>query len=552
MKISLLYRLVYLFLLGMLLGACQKVVVTVDTIPANTPVNQPIFIVGNFNDWDPGDERYQMQMNDDSVFTIELPPGFGTMEYKFTRGDWTTVEKDICGYEIENRRIIIGDDDTVVNQIASWNDLDPLNCPRMTVLLKNIPEGTPEQDIIAIAGNFNSWAADSASTLKKDSLGNYSITIARPPQIEEIEFKVTRGDLASAESDEFGNMVPNRVLRFGVKDTVEIKVEGWIDRPDKKGNRVVFIVKDLPRNTPSGAELFLASSMNGWNGGDRNYQFQRNRQGDLFFPVPRRKKPIEFKITRGDWSSVEVDRFGFEIDNRYVNLVEADTVYLSVKGWKDLSAQSDYNLTVVIDELPPNTPDNPDIFISGNFNGWRAGRTKFRFSPLSNGAFFVDVPRGRGELVFKVNRGSWDAAEVDEYGSDISNRVYPFSDYDTLYITVKNWKDLPPFSLEQVTLVIDGIPENTPETDNLFFVPDYNGWNPEDPKQVFYYLPDGRPYITILAREGVTEYKITRGGWSTVEVDKEGQNIPNRVLNYGFADTVYIEVIAWRDFSGSY
>lgn len=546
------YRLILLLSGVILLASCQKVVVTVNDIPDNTPSNQSLYIAGNFNNWDPGDERYQLIMNPDSSWSIELPPGFGTIEYKITRGDWTTVERDICGYEIDNHKAVIGESDTVFNQVESWNDLDPLNCPRLTLLVNQIPENTPEDHVIAIAGNFNRWAVDSSSQLIKDSAGNYTITIDRPPDVEEVEIKFTRGDLESAEADEFGNMIPNRVLKFGVQDTVEVKVEGWIDRESTISRRVVIILDGVPPNTPDQNQICLASSMNGWNPGDKNYYFQKNKNGQLFFPVPRKKYPLDFKITRGSWGSVEVDRYGYDIDNRVLDMANTDTLYITVEGWKDQASINDFDVTIIIDQMPSSTPVNDDIYITGNFNSWRPGRLKNRFKTLPSGEYAISLPRGRGELVFKVTRGSWDNAEVDQYGNDFPNRTYFFQNIDTVFIDVENWKDLPRYSLDRVTLVIDKIPENTPKSDNFFLSADQFDWNPGNPELVFYYLRDGRPYLTIPVSGKELVYKITRGDWQTVEVDEHGFNMADRSLHYGFSDTVFIEIIGWRDFTGTY
>jgi len=552
MYTSLSYRIIFILVATLFFASCKQVVVTIESIPENTPKDQPLYIVGNFNNWDPGDEKYRMQLNNDSTFSISLPPGFGTLEYKFTRGDWTTVERNICGYAIDNHQIVIGETDTMTNSIESWNDLDPLNCPRLTLLVKNIPENTPKDEVIGVAGNFNSWAVDSVSFLQKDSTGNFSITIDRPPENEEIEFKFTRGDLASAESDEFGNVIPNRILRFGIFDTVEVKIEGWIDKPDKKGNRMVIIIDELPGNTPELSELYLVSSMNGWMPNDKNYIFQVNKQGKLFYPVPRKKNPLEFKITRGYWNTVEVDKFGYDIPNRTINPETTDTLHIEIDGWKDRSSYNDFEVTIVISHLPETTPKNESLFVTGNFNGWNPGRSKYRFKTDDLGRPVINLPRGKGFLEFKITRGSWKRVEVNEYGSDIVNRNFLFKDVDTVFVSITNWKDLPRFEIDDVTLVINKMPENTPKLDNIYLAPDFNNWDPGNPGQVFYYLPDGRPYITIPRRGRQTEYKITRGNWETVEVDMYGNPIDNRVLNYGFSDTVYIDVFMWRDFDGEY
>lgn len=536
----------------MFLASCHKVVLKVEEIPSNTPTGQSLFVAGNFNSWDSGDERYQMTMGPDSAYYITLPPGFGMVEFKFTRGDWTTVEKDICGYELENRYYTLGDQDTIPLSIESWGDLDPVDCPRLTLVLKDLPENTPADDQILVAGDFNAWNPDEESILEKDSSGNYSVTIPRPQETDNIEFKITRGDMAMAEADEFGNDLPNRKIKFGQKDTVELSVKGWIDKPSKQSNRVYFIIESLPKNSTSYGNLYLVSSLNNWTPDDQNYVFQRNKQGQLFLPMPRKGKTLEYKITRGNWWTVEVDRFGYDIPNRSTSLQTADTVYLNIEGWKDTTVPNDDELTVIISSLPDNTPENPRIYIAGSFNNWNPSRNRYKFSQLENGQYLVNIPRENDNFEFKITRGSYESVELDKYGADILTRRHSYKDSDTIYVNVENWRDLPLYNAEEITIVINKLPSNTPENDNIFLAPDFNDWNPSSVAMVFKYLDDGRPYMTVEKKNDYMLYKITRGDWDRVEVDDFGQAIPNRFVAFGFADTVYIEIVKWRDFDGTY
>ncbi len=548
-------RHIILFLSAIILlfASCKRAVVRVDGIPPNTPRGQSIYITGNFNNWDPGEEKYQMQIQADSTYMVKLPPGFGSIEYKFTRGDWTTVEKDLCGYEMGNRSLILGEADTVSNTIESWNDLDPVNCPRITFVLAEIPENTPEDGQIAVAGNFNSWDPDESTVMKIDSSGKYSVTITRPPNISELEFKMTRGDLSSAESDEFGNIIPSRTVKFGVKDTIEVSIDGWIDRRGKKGSpRVILILKNLPASTPINDDFYFVSSLNNWTAGDRNYVFQRNKNGDYFFPIPRKRKNLEYKITRGDWNNVEVDKFGFDIPNRIINLAEVDTVFIDVKGWKDKTTINDHEVTIVLSSLPKTTPENDDIYITGNFNGWAQRNKKHKFQQNETGRYFVNLPRQRDILEFKILRGSWNTIEVGEDGSDFENRIVFYKDIDTLNVVVANWIDIPTLDNDDITIVLNTLPVNTPQLEDIYLAPDFNGWNPGSKSMIFRKLADGRPYITIPKHGNLMEYKITRGNWATVEVDKNGDESSNRILHHGFADTVFIDVLKWRDLNGNY
>lgn len=529
-------------------SSCKKVVIKLESIPENTPKGQPIYITGNFNSWDPGEEKYQMVLESDSNYYITLPPGFGWIEYKFSRGDWTTVEKGICGEELDNRIVSLGNDDTVSTKIESWNDLDPLNCPKLTIKIENFPKNTPADDIIAIASNLNAWDPDNASVFKKDRSGDLYVTIDRPPGVEKLEYKMTRGDLSTGESDEYGNELPNRTMEFGKKDTVKVNIQGWSDMPVAKSDRVVIIINKLPENTPEFDKIYLASNLNSWNAGDKNYIFQKNKNGQLFFPLPRKKLLLEYKITRGGWNTVEVDKNGNEIPNRSLDLQKTDTVFIDVKRWQDMGRPGNGEITIVIKKLPKTTPVNDNIYISGNFNDWSPGKLRNRFVKDKQNKYFVNLPRRDGDLEFRITRGSWESVSVDKYGSDLPAYIYNYYDFDTLFIDVENWKDLPEKQVREVSIVIDQLPQGWKYNNDIYLAPDFNGWNPGDKSLIFNKLENGNPVITFPVKNNSMEYKITRGSWRTVEVNKNGDEIPNRILYFGFADTVYIQVIKWRDF----
>ncbi|MCK5338592.1 MAG: hypothetical protein KAJ50_07265, partial [Bacteroidales bacterium] len=198
-----------LYLCGILitLSSCHKMRVEVHHIPSNTPVNDDIYISGEFNNWDPGDAKYIMNRLGDSMYYIDLPRGAGELEYKFTRGDWTSVEKDACGYEIDNRSLRYGADNRIIsNTILSWGDLDPVDCDQITIVLSSLPENTPRDAIFILAGNMNSWdITEDDYTFKIDELIKLPVlTIYRPGSMEEVEFKITRGSLNRSEADGLG------------------------------------------------------------------------------------------------------------------------------------------------------------------------------------------------------------------------------------------------------------------------------------------------------------------------------------------------------------
>ena len=213
-----------------LLTGCYDLTIQVVSLPGNTPPSEPIYITGNFNNWDPGDPKYILTPNRDSVLEVILPKGVGEVEYKFTRGDWSTVEKDPCGFEISNRLAIYGRSPVMKDSIISWNDLPKPGCPSFTIILDSIPGNTPENAALYLAAGFNGWDPGSRYWMfTRGTDGKYYIEVPRTNR-EDIEYKVTRGDWRTVECEDDGDDMDNRVFRGNAGEEVRIVVEGWKDK----------------------------------------------------------------------------------------------------------------------------------------------------------------------------------------------------------------------------------------------------------------------------------------------------------------------------------
>ncbi|MEM0997695.1 MAG: helix-turn-helix domain-containing protein [Bacteroidota bacterium] len=106
--------------------------IEVEEIPRNTPPDAPIYAVGNFNSWHPGDPKYRLKKLTDSTWTVQVPLYGNILEYKFTRGNWETVEGRSNGRARYNRefRPQPGEQNAVVQtSIETWEDLSgsPIN-----------------------------------------------------------------------------------------------------------------------------------------------------------------------------------------------------------------------------------------------------------------------------------------------------------------------------------------------------------------------------------------------------------------------------------------
>jgi len=96
----------------------------IDSLPDYTPSGDILYIAGDFQGWNPGDPDYALQKNANDKWFIQLDSmAEGTViKFKFTRGDWTKVEKGPNGEEIPDRQFTYGNGETVSIIIYNWAD----------------------------------------------------------------------------------------------------------------------------------------------------------------------------------------------------------------------------------------------------------------------------------------------------------------------------------------------------------------------------------------------------------------------------------------------
>ncbi|RIV19801.1 helix-turn-helix domain-containing protein [Fibrisoma montanum] len=98
----------------------------VTELPANTPHDAQLFITGDFTNWNPGNPAYRLQKQPDGTYTVTVYSDADRLEYKFTRGNWESVEGREVGKARPNRIVYRRDilnDQPVDVHIISWEDL---------------------------------------------------------------------------------------------------------------------------------------------------------------------------------------------------------------------------------------------------------------------------------------------------------------------------------------------------------------------------------------------------------------------------------------------
>ncbi|XWW45763.1 helix-turn-helix transcriptional regulator [Fibrella sp. USSR17] len=101
-----------------------------------------------------------------------------------------------------------------------------------------------------------------------------------------------------------------------------------------------FVITELPENTPHDAQLFLSGNFTKWNSAHPDYQFQHMPDGSYQLTIRSALPRLEYKVTRGNWESVEGRESGKARTNRVLyqtNQTGVREVDVAILSWEDLS-----------------------------------------------------------------------------------------------------------------------------------------------------------------------------------------------------------------------
>ncbi len=100
---------------------------------------------------------------------------------------------------------------------------------QLTIKVVAIPDNTPENSEIYIAGNFQNWdPGNSNFILANNGADTFEITLDPPAGL--LEFKFTRGSWETVEGNEGGGFRPNRQLEYdGSPRTETLEILSWED-----------------------------------------------------------------------------------------------------------------------------------------------------------------------------------------------------------------------------------------------------------------------------------------------------------------------------------
>ncbi len=119
------YLVILLFFISCNFASTQTLVcIEVSQIPNDTPKDAKIYVAGDFNTWNPKDEKYQLKKDSTGYWRVCFMTDTPTLGFKFTLGSWESVENNGKGQDISNRILDTSKQKTYQANIQSWNKAD--------------------------------------------------------------------------------------------------------------------------------------------------------------------------------------------------------------------------------------------------------------------------------------------------------------------------------------------------------------------------------------------------------------------------------------------
>ena len=98
-----------------------------------------------------------------------------------------------------------------------------------------------------------------------------------------------------------------------------------------------------------------------------------------------------------------------------------------------------------------------------------------------------------------------------------------------------------------VTFKVKSLPQYHSSGSDIYIAGSFNGWNPQDAAYRFNKDSNGNYFLNFSLADGRYEYKLTRGGWETVECRQGGVSGENHYLAVESDITVNVTVEEWKD-----
>jgi predicted alpha/beta superfamily hydrolase len=106
------------------LSLFAQLTIRVTSVPINTSADAKIYVLGNFNNWNPNDTTKILKRQTDGSLAITFTPSVSALEFKFTQFNWSPPEATAQGTFRANRTLTYnGGAQTVNLTIDGWEGI---------------------------------------------------------------------------------------------------------------------------------------------------------------------------------------------------------------------------------------------------------------------------------------------------------------------------------------------------------------------------------------------------------------------------------------------
>lgn len=107
----------------------EVVTFKINKLPENHNFEEDIFISGDFEGWSGGRTQFKLNKKD-GIYNISIPKYREQINFKFTKGNWESVECKLDGNPIENRAYSFnGKDEIIEIEIVNWSTAESTESP---------------------------------------------------------------------------------------------------------------------------------------------------------------------------------------------------------------------------------------------------------------------------------------------------------------------------------------------------------------------------------------------------------------------------------------
>jgi predicted alpha/beta superfamily hydrolase len=172
--------------------------------------------------------------------------------------------------------------------------------------------------------------------------------------------------------------------------------------------------------------------------------------------------------------------------------------------------------TLVVNNIPANTPSGATLYVAGNFNSWNPIDSNYRLTAQGNGEYSITFPTQiRGPILFKFTRGGWATVETQASGAQLADRsfIIPAAGPSNYITSIARWEDVGTGAVggsaaSNVRLLSANF--NMPELNRsrriwIYLPPDYNATNLRYP---VIYMHDGQNLFDRNTAYGGNEWEV--------------------------------------------